>query len=210
VPSWGDGVNATDWRAAAQRGGNAILAINPNLLIFVEGINSATDLRLAVLFPVVLNVPNKLVYSAHSYAYGMIWPDYLYLETLANYYFGYIIVAQAYPVWIGEVGTCNTDPTCFQGFFQYVIEYFMNYDYDFSYWPWDGTQSTGTTRVFGSVETYGIMNTTWNGPASTQLLGYLQSIQQPLAQSSHMSGSDHYSGVSWFLLILSLLLLSLI
>jgi len=209
VPSWGDGVTATDWRAAAQRGGNAILSINPNLLIFVEGTNSGTDLSLAVLFPVVLNVPNKLVYSAHSYANGITYPDYLFFETAANYFYGYIILAKAYPVWIGEFGTCNTGSTCFEGFFEYAIEYFQNYDYDTSYWPWDGTQSTGTTRVFGSVETYGIMNTTWNGPSNTQLLNYLQSIQS-ITQGSPNGGSDLHSGVSWFLLILSLLLLSLI
>ena len=35
--TWGDG-SATDWRAAAQRGGNAVLGIAPHWLIVVEGI----------------------------------------------------------------------------------------------------------------------------------------------------------------------------
>ena len=35
---WGCGDNATDWRLAAERGGNAILAIEPNWLIIVEGV----------------------------------------------------------------------------------------------------------------------------------------------------------------------------
>ena len=34
---WGCGLTSYDWRLAAQRGGNAVLAANPNLLIFVEG-----------------------------------------------------------------------------------------------------------------------------------------------------------------------------
>jgi endoglucanase len=34
---WGCGTLTNDWRLAASRGGNAILAINPSLLIFVEG-----------------------------------------------------------------------------------------------------------------------------------------------------------------------------
>jgi endoglucanase len=34
-PTWGDGTR-TDWHAAATRAGNAILAINPRLIIFVE------------------------------------------------------------------------------------------------------------------------------------------------------------------------------
>ncbi len=36
--TWGGGNPSTDWRLAAQRAGNAILAVNPDWLIFVEGI----------------------------------------------------------------------------------------------------------------------------------------------------------------------------
>ena len=36
---WGCGDKALDWRLAAERAGNAILAVNPNWLIFVEGVN---------------------------------------------------------------------------------------------------------------------------------------------------------------------------
>ena len=36
--TWGDGNMSTDWRLAAERAGNAILAINPDWLIVVEGI----------------------------------------------------------------------------------------------------------------------------------------------------------------------------
>src|SRR5580658_4953388 len=36
--TWG-GAASTDWHAAAERGGNAVLTVNPNLLIFVEGVN---------------------------------------------------------------------------------------------------------------------------------------------------------------------------
>jgi len=37
--TWG-GSASTDWHASAERGGDAILASNPNLLIFVEGPNT--------------------------------------------------------------------------------------------------------------------------------------------------------------------------
>src|SRR5260370_728575 len=36
---WGCGQPTLDWRMAAQRAGNAILAVNPNWLIFVEGVD---------------------------------------------------------------------------------------------------------------------------------------------------------------------------
>jgi endoglucanase len=37
--TWGTGNSATDWNLAAQKAGNAILAVNPSLLIAVEGIS---------------------------------------------------------------------------------------------------------------------------------------------------------------------------
>ncbi len=36
---WGSGNLASDWRLAAERAGNAILAVNPHLLIIVEGVD---------------------------------------------------------------------------------------------------------------------------------------------------------------------------
>jgi aryl-phospho-beta-D-glucosidase BglC (GH1 family) len=44
TPTWGDFNKETDWFLAARTAGNKILDINPNLLIFVEGLNFATDL----------------------------------------------------------------------------------------------------------------------------------------------------------------------
>ncbi len=38
--SWGTGDSETDWRLAAQRAGNAVLSVNPDLLIVVEGIEN--------------------------------------------------------------------------------------------------------------------------------------------------------------------------
>ena len=68
--TWGGQDPAFDWHAAAERGGNAILAENPNLLIFVEGIDYALDLRGIARLPVKLDVPNRLVYSAHDYPFS--------------------------------------------------------------------------------------------------------------------------------------------
>ena len=87
---------ATDWRLAAEQAGNAILRVNPHVLIIVEGVEiypyrnpsgglfcrghvPATGTYCSDLywwggnlagvqsFPVVLNVPHQLVYSPHEY-----------------------------------------------------------------------------------------------------------------------------------------------
>ena len=92
---WGCGDTTKDWRLAAERGGNAILAANPNWLIFVEGVDcfgpggdseppnewggggtaSCTwwggQLAGARDYPVRLNVANRLVYSPHEYDNGV-------------------------------------------------------------------------------------------------------------------------------------------
>ena len=73
--TWGTNDNATDWRLAAQRGGNAILSVNPHLLIFVEGIESYNgsgywwggNLKGVASAPVQLSTANQLVYSVHDY-----------------------------------------------------------------------------------------------------------------------------------------------
>ena len=72
---WGCGDLARDWRLAAERAGNAILAVNPNWLIVVEGVEShggqnywwGGNLAGAGAAPVRLNVANRLVYSPHDY-----------------------------------------------------------------------------------------------------------------------------------------------
>ena len=73
--TWGSGVTSTDWRLAASRAGNAILQVNPDLLIVVEGVQAANNqwywwggnLVAAAQYSVVLTATNKLVYSAHDY-----------------------------------------------------------------------------------------------------------------------------------------------
>ncbi|HEV7948244.1 MAG TPA: glycoside hydrolase family 5 protein, partial [Glaciihabitans sp.] len=73
---WGCGNQTIDWQAAATRAGNAILAVNPKLLMIVEGVEkqSATDstwwgggLAGVKAKPVKLTVKNQVVYSPHDY-----------------------------------------------------------------------------------------------------------------------------------------------
>lgn len=96
---WGFGGRArhsVDWAAAAERAGNAILGINPNLLIFVEGVRgdpagpffggarqlywpggNLIGVRRRALFRrwsprrIEFDVPNRLVYSVHDYGPDM-------------------------------------------------------------------------------------------------------------------------------------------
>ena len=76
VATWGDGNPSTDWRAAAESAGNAILGVNATVLIFVQGIEKASDgsyywrggnLKDAQAHPVNLVHPDRLVYAAQDF-----------------------------------------------------------------------------------------------------------------------------------------------
>jgi endoglucanase len=198
--TWG-GPASTDWHAAAERGGDAVQSVNPNLLIFVEGINYAGDLAGVASLPVQLNVPNHVVYEAHDYSYwyssstlasysgylNVIMPDWGYLVTGSN----------PQPLWIGEFGNCHTSATCVTDttasdgsgglWFSYIRQFLAANDIDWSWWAVNGTETTGSGRTFGSEETYGVLNPYWNAPAvpnqlplsSLNVLGALQTIASP-------------------------------
>jgi len=177
--TWG-GSPATDWNAAAARGGNAVLAVNPNLLIFVEGVNYATDLSGAATLPVNLDVPDRLVYSAHDYGFdysGLSGPTD-WIEQIAPRW-GYLVTGPApQPFWLGEFGTCNTAGSCVGSvWFSAISSYLGEYKVDWSYWPMNGTQSTGATRTFGAPETYGILSPDWSTSALPSLITALQELQ---------------------------------
>ena len=114
---WGCGTLTNDWSLAAERGGNAVLAVNPNLLMFVEGTdcyNGACDwwggnLAGAAQYPVAFNVGSRLVYSAHDYG-----PN-LYVQSWFNgsttdqsliavwtQFWAYLSLDGTAPVWVGE------------------------------------------------------------------------------------------------------------
>jgi hypothetical protein len=68
-PSWNTLNESTDWKAAATLAANKIHEIDPNQLIFIEGLNYANDMSPIKKSPIMLNVKNKLVYSFHYYSW---------------------------------------------------------------------------------------------------------------------------------------------
>jgi aryl-phospho-beta-D-glucosidase BglC (GH1 family) len=115
---WGCGDLSKDWRLAAEKAGNAILSVNPDLLIIVEGVANYNgqntwwggNLMGAKDFPIRLQVPNRLVYSAHEYP-ASIYPQSWFndpafpnnLPAVWDKYWGYL--AADIPILIGEFGT---------------------------------------------------------------------------------------------------------
>lgn len=196
--TWG-GSPSTDWHAAAQRGGDAVQSVNPNLLIFVEGVNYALDLTGVAALPVQLSVPHHLVYEAHDYSFDYSnLSGYAQLAADLTQAWGYILSPnQPYtaPVWLGEFGNCHTAASCITSsstgsgglWFASLRQYLSTNDVDWGWWAVNGTETTGSGRTYGSEETYGVLNPYWNAPAvsnelplpALSLLGALQTIAAP-------------------------------
>ncbi len=111
-----------DWHEAAERGGNAVLRVNPRLIVFVEGVDAygndsywwGGNLEGVQRSPVRLEVPNQLVYSPHTYGpneYAHPWFNAATtpasLEAVWMKYWAYVSLNGVAPVWVGEFGTTN-------------------------------------------------------------------------------------------------------
>jgi endoglucanase len=126
--TWGTGT-ATDFRLACQTAGNAILAVQPNWLIMVEGIGEfqnadgsidstwwGGDLQGVANFPVQLSVANRVVYSPHDYGpdeFQQTWfnssTTSASLDAVWDKFWGYVSNSGTAPIWVGEFGVPNSD-----------------------------------------------------------------------------------------------------
>jgi endoglucanase len=180
--SWGDNTgNNRDWTVVAERTGNAILEIQPNWLIIVEGPHWGTWLG-AGYRHLTLNQPNRLVYSAHQYAMtGGFSNDCAAYKTSLDQKFGFVVEeGKSYttPLWIGEFGIANTSTE--NAWWLCMNEYLKEKDLDWAYWPLNGTQGPGYGRTDGARETYGVLNLTWDAAANETHLAHLKALQAPM------------------------------
>jgi endoglucanase len=186
-------LTSQNWPVAAEAAGNAILAINPKLLIFVEGNDcydgtcgwQGGDLMGVASNPVVLNVSDQLVYSAHDYGpnlYQQPWfnssTTQSSLDAIWNKFWGYISSDGTAPVWVGEFGTDNNASDIesatagSQGqWFESLIAYLQaNPSMGWTYWALNGEDS------------YGLLDSNYDAtPANAQKQAMLASIQFPLS-----------------------------
>jgi len=179
--AWGGTDPKLDWHAAAERGGKAVLAGNPRLLIMVEGPEYSTNFTGVDKLPVKLPVEHRLVYSPHAYNIeGHTFADYEELKQAYDARAGFLLRAEpAVPLWIGEFGTCQ-DLNCgansdwFRMFMKLLQE---NELLSWSYWPLNGTQSSGQSRKYDTVEPYGLLSTDYRRIAAPKIVEMLQTVE---------------------------------
>jgi len=178
--TWGGSDSGKDWHAAAERGGNAILSQNPNLLIMVEGPGYSTNFRNVSALPVQLNIENRLVYSPHDYGMSQKPPSsYEELKTHLDQQWGYLLHATpATPLWVGEFGICQKPEQCkeYGDWFPFFIRYLKETGVSWGYWPLNGTQSSGDGRHYDTVESYGLLSPDYRSIAAPDVLKQLSDI----------------------------------
>ncbi|KUM83342.1 MULTISPECIES: cellulase family glycosylhydrolase [Streptomyces] len=202
---WGCGDTATDWRLAAQRAGNAVLSVNPDLLIFVEGVQTVNgvsgwwggNLMGVAQYPVQLNVANRVVYSAHDYATSVAQQSWFSdpsfpanMPGIWDKYWGYIFKQNIAPVWVGEFGT-TLQSTVDQKWLAALVSYLRptsTYGADSFHWTfWSWNPNSGDTG--------GILKDDWQ-TVDTVKDGYLASVKAPGFPSSGDPGDPGDPGGS--------------
>lgn len=147
--NWGQGGPTDIWRMYTDLG-NAILAINPSLLIICEGPQSTSNtgnglagigpegdltavggVHGVAAKPVILEVPHQVVYSVHEYDTNVYdfgandQPATLIPHMNADW--GYLYTQNIAPVWIGEMGS-NLDKPPDRVWAQTLLDYMNGKD----------------------------------------------------------------------------------
>jgi len=179
--AWGGPDPKLDWHAAAERGGKAVLAANPKLLIMVESPEYSTNFTGFDKLPVALPVAHRLVYSPHVY--------YAKGQDLSNF----DALKQAYesralfllhtepetPIWVGEFGACQTLDCGPNSDWLKLFIHLLKEEpaISWSYWPLNGTQSSGTGRKYDTAESYGLLSTDYQHIAALRVVELLRTVE---------------------------------
>jgi endoglucanase len=129
------------WSRAASRCGDRLHELNPDWLIIVEGLGSANDCSGARREPVILSVPQKLVYSVHVFSWSgwgdmdpyskRAYPGFV-LSMQKNW--AYLLEEDIAPVWVGEMGAPDTPTPGDTHYWDNLMRYLEFVDADWGYW----------------------------------------------------------------------------
>lgn len=189
--AWGGGDPLTDWAMASEKCGNAILEINPNVLIMIEGVEGYAGLETpkgegywwgGSLVgvndrPIVLTNPEKLVYSPHEYGPTVFEQEWFKVSEFPDNMpgiwdkqFGFIANKGEGHLFIGELGIKGEggkDEVWFDKFLNYMDE--SKEAYSWTFWAWNPN----------SGDTGGILEYDWETVVQWKV-DYLKPYMAPL------------------------------
>lgn len=178
---WGT-MTWTKWAAAAEKASEALLEMQPNWLMFVEGISSANDCSGARSRPIQLSVPDRVVYSSHVYSwsgwstlvpYGKRpFPSFA-LDMERNWAF--LLRGNTAPVWVGEFGVPHGAGAGDHHYWRNLMKYLYETDSDFGYWAVNPRKPENYNN-----ETYGLLRDDWETVINDWRLEDLRKLMKPL------------------------------
>jgi endoglucanase len=190
TPHWrrARGAPWADWPRAATRACDAVLSVNPRLLVAVEGLQYAADLRGVARQPIRLARAHRLVYSAHDYSWTQ--SSHARLHRVLGRRWGWLLAQHqrlTTPVLVGEFGTCHPEECggAEAAWFKALTRYLAAGDVDWIYWSINGTGGRGavepttcaaTLRFPGCGEGYGLSDPSWSRDVSAALMTELHPI----------------------------------
>ncbi len=189
---WNCGDPARDWRAAATRAGDAVLGVNPRLLIIVEGVERQNDgsntwwgggLKDAGAAPVTLAVKNRVVYSPHDYPASVSAQPWFSasgypanLEAVWDANWGYLVRKNIAPVLLGEFGT-KLETASDRAWLDALVAYLAKTKISYAYWSFNPN----------SGDTGGLVADDWRTPQKAKLAA-LAPILTPVAAPAPQPG----------------------
>jgi aryl-phospho-beta-D-glucosidase BglC (GH1 family) len=171
------------WATAAEKAGNRLLKMNPDWLIIVGGTESGNDLTGVAKRPVVLDVPDRVVYSAHVYSWsgwGSIGGRYCqrtyasFVEAMRKNW-AYLVEGDIAPVWVGEFGAPDRPSQGDANYWRNLLRYLKAIDADFGYWALNPRKPKDNER-----ESYSLVGDDWVTP----LLDYRMKDMTELIRSA--------------------------
>ncbi|KAF3937203.1 Endoglucanase [Dactylella cylindrospora] len=156
------------WATAAEKAANRLHKMQPNWLMFVEGVASSNYLQGVRSRPVNITIPNRVVYSAHVYGWsgwgsllkGPYWSrDYASFAYDMYDNWGFILEGNIAPVWVGEFGAPDVPNTGDIKYWGNLMSFLKDVDADWGYWAINPRKPDGNV-----TETYSLLEDDWVTP----------------------------------------------
>jgi endoglucanase len=155
------------WATAAEKCGNRLLKMNRDWLMIVGGTESNNDLVGVRDRPVKLDVADRVVYTAHVYAWSG-WGSsegryskrgYASFIRAMRHNWAYLVEQDIAPVWIGEFGAPHEPSVGDANYWGNLLRYLKAIDADFGYWAVNPRKPKGNEH-----ESYSLVRDDWITP----------------------------------------------